>query len=287
MLGLLVVLSILTLFRFPLAERFKEDLSDGFVPFLVFSSRIQGSVRLLSHRFKGYYDLQAENTKLRKDLSELSARVTQVAELERENHNFRAMLDFKDRSELKLISARVIGRDPSNWWNTVQVDRGSLDGITRDMPVLTVEGLVGKTIEVTPNSARILLVVDENCKVSAWLEKSSKFGIVQGNALAGGGTPQCRMTFVDRSAEVKKNEQVFTSGLGGIFPKGILIGVVSSTAVETGSGMSTLYQDVVIRPSVDLSQIDEVFIGVGVKPTEKKKPARGSGGDFEKRHVVP
>ncbi len=270
-----MVLLVITNLRFAFADRVKRSLSEGFIPFIEFSSRVQGSVELLVQRFKGYRNLQQENTDLRMQVSELSTRVAQVSELERENHDFRAMLDFKNRSELKLVSAKVIGRDPSNWWNSVLVDRGTADGIGRDMPVLTVDGLVGKVIEVARNNARILLLVDENCKVSGWMKESGHYGIVRGNFLAGGGKSQCRMTFVNRMAALKPNDKVFTSGLGGIFPRGILIGMVSALDVATAAGSNALFQEVTITPAVDIARIDEVFIGVGVKSTAApaSKPA--------------
>lgn len=267
--GLLVVLVILTNLQLPFAGRVKNTLSDGFLPFLEFWSRIESRSWFLINRVKAYSDLQFENEKLRKDLIELSKRATENAELDRENRELRSMLSFKERSDLKLMSARVIGRDPSNWWNTVILDRGTLDGVTPDMPVLTVEGLVGKTIEVTRNNCQVLLVVDENCKVSGWMRDSGQYGIVQGNILTGEVGSQCRMTFVDRFSKVKVGDQVFTSGLGGIFPKGILIGLVTSVVSSKTPNRNALYQDVNISPAVDLARIEEVFIGTGVKAQRK------------------
>ena len=265
-LGLLVILLVITGLKVPFALRVKDALSEGFVPFADFSTRFQGSLQVLSHRTKGYARLQGENTDLRRQLGEISSRVAQVGELERENRNFRTMLDFKNRSELKLIPAKVIARDPSSWWSSVLVDRGSSDGITRDQPVLTVEGLVGKVIEVMQNNARVLLLVDENCKVSGWLKETGYYGIVQGNILSGGAGAPCRMLFVDRFAALKENDKVLTSGLGGIFPKGILIGTVTAVAPSSDSRKTTLYQELYVAPAVDLARIDEVFIGVGVRP---------------------
>ena len=265
-LGLLVILLVITGLKVPFALRVKDALSEGFVPFADFSTRFQGSLQVLSHRTKGYARLQGENTDLRRQLGEISSRVAQVGELERENRNFRTMLDFKNRSELKLIPAKVIARDPSSWWSSVLVDRGSSDGITRDQPVLTVEGLVGKVIEVMQNNARVLLLVDENCKVSGWLKETGYYGIVQGNILSGGAGAPCRMLFVDRFAALKENDKVLTSGLGGIFPKGILIGTVTAVAPSNDSRKTTLYQELYVAPAVDLARIDEVFIGVGVRP---------------------
>lgn len=274
--GLLLVLLVITNLKFPFAERVKQTLSDGFNPFLVFASRLENSASFLMGRTKKYSDLQLENTELARKVTEMEARAAQVGELERQNHDFRAMLDFKDRTELKLVSAKIIGRDPSNWWNTMMVDRGKVDGITRDMPVLTVDGLVGKTIEVGANDSRVLLLVDENCKVSGLLQESTQYGIVQGNILVAGSESSCRMMFVDRFAQVKVGEKVVTSGLGGIFPRGLLIGTVSSVHTGAGDSRNTLYQQFNVRPAVDLARIDEVFIGIGVKPVPRVKAGPGA-----------
>ncbi len=268
---MLLVLLVITNLQLPFAERVKDFLSDGFHPFLVFMSRVENTFSFLKDRMQGYSGLQAENTELKREISELSGRVANVSELERQNREFRAMLDFKKSTELKLVSAKIIGRDPSNWWNTLLVDRGKVDGIVRDMPVLTADGLVGKTIDVMDNSSRVLLIVDENCRVSGWIKDSGTAGIVEGNILAGGGGAQCRMTFVDRFAQVKTGARVFTSGLGGIFPKDLLIGSVSSVFAGDRNLKNTLYQEFNITPAVDLARIDEVFIGVGVKPVERVK----------------
>jgi len=275
-----MVLLTLTSLRFPFTDRIKEFFIDGFAPFPEFLSRAQDSAVFLFSRFKAYGELQNENLELRKQVAELSSRMTEVKELERRNREFRNMLDFKERSELKLVPAKVVSHDPSNWSNTVLVDRGSDDGIKKDMPVLTIQGLAGKTLEVTRNNARVILICDENCRVPAWLNESALHGIVQGNALAGGPASQCRMIFLERSAQIQDNDLVHTSGLGAasgldaVFPKGILIGTLRLSSKARDSVKTTLYQEATVAPAVDLARIDEVFIGVGVKPSPPAKSAR-------------
>lgn len=285
-LGLLVVLIALTNLRLPVADRIKGVLSNGFVPFIEFSARVQNSSRLLVDRTKGYGDLQMENMELKRQLGELSRRVAQISDLERENKKFASMLEFKRNSDLKLVPARVIARDASNWWRTMLVDRGEADGITRDMPVLTVEGLVGKTIEVTRHNSRVLLLTDENCKVPARLRESAVYGIVLGTTLRGAGGSQCKMTFLNRMAEIKPNDKIDTSGLAAgsdldaVFPKNILIGTVRSVQ-DVSKNM--LYQEITITLAVDLSDLDEVFIGVGIKAL----PVGGGGGSPRKPSEKP
>ncbi len=268
-LGLLLVLWLATTLKFPFAEPIKNFLAEGFNPFLEFTSRLERTVELLVDRTKTYTRLQMETTEMKRQVVELSARVARAEELERENQRFSALLAFKKRSPMKLIPARVIGRDASNFWSALLVDRGAADGVERDMPVLTVEGLVGRTIEVEARTARVLLIVDENCRVPAWLGESSQYGIVEGNALAGGSASRCRMRFVDRAARVKAGEKVFTSGLGQIYPKGILIGTVGDVVPASDSRGGGMYQELFITPAVDLARIDEVFVEVGVQLPEK------------------
>jgi rod shape-determining protein MreC len=285
-LGLLVVLVALTNLRLPIANRIKNTVSNGFVPFIDFSTRLQSSGQFLLDRFKAYGDLQVENTELKRQLGELAVRVARVSELERENREYSAMLDFKNKSDLKLVPARVIARDPSNWWQTVHVDRGSKDGIAKDMPVLTLEGLVGKTIDVSDHNSLVLLLTDENCRVPGHLRESAVYGIVQGTMLTGGSASQCKMTFLNRTAEIKPNDKVYTSGLASgsnleaVFPQGILIGTVKSSQ---DSKKNLLYQEVTVTPAVDLSHIDEVFIGVGVKASAFGRPASISPSKVEEK----
>ncbi len=125
------------------------------------------------------------------------------------------------------------------------------------MPVVNADGLIGKTIFVTAGEARVLLLTDPNCKVSALLQDSREPGIVAGtdNALAGG--PRCQMTFVDRKAVTKEGESVITSGLGSVFPKGILIGSVKRAQINPQTGM---YQDIEVNPAVDFYRLEDVEV---------------------------
>jgi rod shape-determining protein MreC len=195
-------------------------------------------------------ELHAENEALRRQANAF-------AEIGRENLRLRQLLNLKEPAAFHTIGARVLGRDASNWWKSIQIDRGAQDGIHTNMPVINADGLVGKIIAVTRGEARVLLLTDPNCKVSALLQDSREPGIVSGSEKALGIEPHCLMTFVDRKARVKNGETVITSGLGGIFPKGIPIGAAARVRLNPQTGM---YQDVDVRPAVDFHRLEEVEV---------------------------
>jgi rod shape-determining protein MreC len=194
--------------------------------------------------------LRAENELLRQQVRALTETVD-------ENVRLRQLLSFKQHSNHRALGARVIGRDTSNWWKSIQIDRGSGDGVRENMAVVTADGLVGKTIAVTKGQCRVLLLLDPNCKASALLQDSRQHGVVAGPAAAFQREPRLLMTFVDRDAKIPPGESVITSGLGGVFPKGILIGTVVRAQLNPQSGM---YQDIEIKPAADLRRLEEVMV---------------------------
>ena len=167
------------------------------------------------------------------------------------------MLTLKQRLSSSNVAARVIGRDASNWWKTIQIDRGTRDGVRENCPVLSADGLVGKTISVTKGEARVLLLVDPNCKVSALLQDSRQPGIVAGVDEKFASAPRCQMTFVNRDTKIKPGETIVTSGLGSVFPKGFLIGTVVRAQLNAQSGM---YQDIEVKPAADFQRLEEVIV---------------------------
>ena len=195
-------------------------------------------------------ELQAENEALREQLRTLS-------EAGRENLRLRELLHFKEQFNHRTVGARVISRDTSNWWKSVQIDRGAQDGVRENMAVVNADGLVGKVVSATANEARVLLLVDPNCKASAMLQSGREHGVVSGAEDAFAREPRCIMTYVDRNAQIKSGEAVVTSGLGGVFPKGVVIGTVTRVRLNPETGM---YQDVEIKPAVDFHKLEEVLV---------------------------
>lgn len=177
--------------------------------------------------------------------------------LEDENKKLRQILDYRERSSFQLLPAMVIARDHSTWWNTIKIDRGSKDGITPDMPVITDHGLVGKTTVVTPDLSIVMLVTDEECNVAAKVEGTSEQGIVSGlrDSIA-----ELQLTFLSKLADLKEGQKVYTAGVhGGIFPSGIEIGSVKSFSARALDGQALL------EPAVDFNSLDDLFVIIGAK----------------------
>lgn len=217
---------------------------------------------------KNVEDLRKENLYLKTVNAQLASENLVLGGLQKENGRLKELMGFKNDSEFKLLSARVIQRDPSNWWDAVIINRGYKDDVdlAADQPVISPRGVVGKTAEVGPYTTRVVLLVDENCKVSAVTESSRAQGIVSGStAMNTGQGANCRFSFVPRETEFASGERVFTSGLGGIFPANLLIGVISQAPPLSADKNFGLYREGVIQPTADLNNLQEVFIILGVK----------------------
>jgi rod shape-determining protein MreC len=204
--------------------------------------------------------LARQNEQLRHDNDLLRQEVRALGETGRENLRLHQLLDVKQHSAFRTVTARVIGRDASNWWKSLQIDRGSNDGLADNMAVLNADGLIGKTISVTRGQARVLLITDPNCKAAAFLQDTREPGVVSGVETSFNSWPYLTMTYVSRDAKVTQGENVITSGLGGVFPKGILIGTAARARMNRQTGM---YQDVDITPAVDFRRLEEVIVIAG------------------------
>lgn len=197
-------------------------------------------------------DLDRQNRELRTE-NELLRQQARALELTgSENLRLQQLLAFKQRNNLRALGARVIGRDISHWFRSIQIDRGSNDGLRPNLTVVTAAGVIGKTITVTPGESRVLLLTDPNCKTSALLEGSRAHGI-----LVGATGPNLLMTYIPPGTAIKAGETVITSGLGGVFPKGLLLGTVLRTRFNPETGM---YLDAELIPSADFQRIEEVLV---------------------------
>ncbi|MEK6716028.1 MAG: rod shape-determining protein MreC [candidate division NC10 bacterium] len=204
--------------------------------------------------WRDYVDLrglQEENKGLRRETATQKRRIDQLEEQALETQRLQALLAMRQASRAEFLTARVVGKDATNWFKTILLDRGSLEGVRRNQPVLAPDGLVGRVVEVTPTSAKVQLLTDPVNAVGGLIQRTRVTGIVSGNLGAG-----ARVRYLPLMADVVVGDQVVTSGMGGVFPKGIPIGRIS--AVERRSG--ALFQEASLQPAVDLSRLEEVLI---------------------------
>ena len=246
---------------FTLSPRNTQKLQSAFLgvisPFLKTGSSVEKRFNAFREGLKTLDQLERENKRISVQNKELMATNLTLRDLEQENNRLRRALQYRERAVLKLIPARIIARDSSTWWNTVKIDRGSEDGVQGDMPVLTEEGLVGKTTVVSEHAATILLIADENCKVAAKVEGTREQGIVKGERTSSNTMPEISLNFLSKGADLKPGEKVYTSGVGGVYPPGVLVGAIRDFKVRQMAGYAT------ILPAVDLTTLEDVFVVAG------------------------
>lgn len=195
---------------------------------------------------------------------QLQAEIDTLREVEKENEALRAMLDFaQTRPRLELrgaqIVARVIGEESTNFLETISIDLGRQHGIEVGMPVVTDEGLVGRISVVEESTSKVLLLNDPSSSASALLGESRLNGVVRGST-----SGDLVMDFIPQGLTFNTGETVLTSGLGGRFPKGIVIGEVEQ--IETQA--NAVFQKAVVHPSVDFGSLELVLVITNFDPNE-------------------
>jgi rod shape-determining protein MreC len=240
-------------------RRFQAGVYQLLAPFLTSGSGLQKQITSVRTGLKSLDELERENAALRVDNRQLKATNQGLRDVEHEVNRLRRALSYKERSVFKLVPAEVVTRDSSTWWRTVTINRGKEDGIEGDMAVVTDEGLIGKTTTVSSNISIVLLISDENCKVAASVEGTREQGIVAGERVSGGLTPILNLNFLSKQADLKPGQKVYTSGVGGVFPSGLLLGLVKSFRVRELDGQAQ------VTPAVDLSHLEDVFVVTGRK----------------------
>jgi len=225
-------------------------------PFLKSGSAMETRARALMEEVEHSKSLTVEAETLRSEVGRLRIIESRFLDLERENAQLRAALDFKKATNFDVVAARVVRRHPTTWWQTVEIDAGSSRGIGTQLSVLSDEGLVGKIdrIDRSGDRASVLLLTDEKCQVAARVEGTGEAGILSGQRGHFQGTPRLRLRFLSKNAAIRPGLRVFTTGRGGIFPPNILIGTIET--VEKGP----LDSEAIVRPSVNFEDLGTVFV---------------------------
>lgn len=215
--------------------------------------------------FFGYFEdvkeTKAEKEELMQRISELEQQILDIEKLTKENKELRSALNFKDQyDEYEFKGCSIIAKDPGNWFEVFTINRGSKDNILADCPVITAYGLVGRVSKIDLLSSRVVSIIDMDSTVSARLSKSRDLIVVRGDVeLRSKGL--CRADYIPPNTDVMPGDTVETSGIGGIYPKGIIIGKVVS--VISNEGQYDSYA--IIEPVVDFKRLEDVIV-------LKKKP---------------
>jgi rod shape-determining protein MreC len=231
-------------------------------PFQTLTHSVYSSITGIWDGYFALVHVREENVELRRRLESLESQNSQLQEVAHENDRLKSAWNvLVEAGQQKTVLAGVIGYDATNWIKAVSIDKGTSDGIVVGMPVLGTAGVVGQVIAAASSSARVLLLTDHSSGVDAVVQGSRARGIVEGLGASG-----CRWKFVLANEEVKIGDRIITSGFDGVFPKGLLIGVVSSVE-EAGKG---LFQNIEIDPAEDFSRLETVTV-LTSKPREEKK----------------
>jgi len=234
-LGAVVLVAVLVL-SLPASatSRLKLVISSWFLPLFGLANAAQQLPADLTDDALPRRELLQQINALRHENEQLKTGQLQATATARENDQLRALFDWKKQVPWQLELAQVVMRDPANWWRTVQIDRGTRDGLREDLPVLTSDGLVGRISSVRLASAQVVLIGDPNCRVSALVENATHdIGVL--NASGPLDPSLVELSYLTSGANLQAGQNVVTSGLGGIFPKGIPIGkVVDSQSIEFG-----------------------------------------------------
>ena len=221
---------------------------------LFFQRGLSSVVGGISHTWSSYIALSGvreENQRLKIQIEQLNTDNAHLHEMAIANDRLTELLEFKQRSPVRITAAEVIGRDPSNWYRTIVIDKGEKDGLSRDMGVVTPAGVVGRIVKTSATYSHVLLLVDPNSAVSALIQRSRDEGIVAGTEK---GLAQVK--YLLTLADVKVGDLVMTSGLAGSFPKGLPIGRVSRVEKKEAD----LFQRVEMIPEADFSRLEEVLV---------------------------
>jgi rod shape-determining protein MreC len=254
------IVIILSISLIMLSYNFKNAPNSGFVRKIVLEIAapvqhvLNASARSVGDAWSRYIflvGLEDENKNLKKKINELKADLILYQEGYLEAERLKKLLSIKDDYEYHLVSARVIGREQAALSKTILINKGSAQGLRVGMPVLAEPGLIGRIIDISWHAAKVLLLIDESSNIDAIVQRSRVQGIING-----AGSRGCIMKYVSKAQDVKESDIIVSSGLGGVFPKGLMLGVVSAVDRQE----SGLFLKIKIAPSIDFSKLEEVSV---------------------------
>ncbi|MGD2124605.1 MAG: rod shape-determining protein MreC [Desulfobacteraceae bacterium] len=202
-------------------------------------------------RYFGLINLRSENARLQREINALRMENDRYREMVATNKRLQEMLQFKKTINWPVLAAQVIGRDPSGWFESVIIDKGKNSGLKVNMPVVDAKGVVGRLVSVSPNYAKVLLIIDQNSAVDCLVQRSREKGIVKGLS-----PKLCKLDYVVKTSDILAGDVIVTSGMGRVFPKGLPVGEV----LEVANIPWKLFKDIQIRPTVDFAKLEEVLV---------------------------
>ncbi len=250
-----------------LSSRPESVLLEALRPFQVSISRLSEGGSDIVQNYLDLIHAREENVRLRAELAKVKGDRARLAELEIENRHLSELLELKDALGVDAVAANVIGSDANGLARTLVLGEGASEGLRPGMAVLSIQGVVGKIIATSEHASRVLLIDDHNSALDAFDQRSRARGIIAGMVDDG-----ITMKYVDRSQDIRNGDVIVTSGLDGIFPRGLLVGTVEGVS-RGGPGM---FLGVTVAPAVDFRSLEQVMVVRQMPPQveETSNPAK-------------
>ena len=272
--GLLVWI---TMFDSTVVERIQRGAMSIFGPSIESSEKLSSVTEVVEENELTISEMKAKLTSLESERDSLRLEVLQLDEIIEENNDLRKALQYKERAPLSLVPARILSRKPSNWYNTVIIDKGIKEGVVQDSPVIVSldekAALVGKVSEVLgDHTAVVLLLTDEMCQVSAKLENTKEEGIITGQRGTLRTKPNLKLRYLSKEIEAKPGHRVVSSGAGELFPPNLILGEVVRLKV------GVIDAEAVVKPSIDFDSIKDIFVVILDQKADGAVDGEDSGG---------
>lgn len=232
----------------------EKMVRNAYAPLQRGASTFRGYLGNLELFFVNKQSLMADVKRLEEELASYQLENQGLREYKYEVRNLKELLEFRDQNlnNMEMVPAQVIARNPSTWYSTITIDQGSNKGITRNMPVITPQGLVGRVTSVSSDSAVVMLITDRGAAVGALVQETRVPGIIVGTV----NGKQLKLSQIPFYSEVKEGNRVVTSRFSELYPAGIMIGTIDKIVAEPDA----LIKAATIIPAVDLDQIEEVLV---------------------------
>lgn len=254
----IVVLVTLVVLKLPArtTTQLKLAISGLFLPFFGLATSTQKLAEKTGDSVAPRSALISQIDQLQSENKELKLRLAQYETAVQENSRLRQYYAWEKKAPYKYKLARVIGRDPANWWRTLRIDKGTRDGVTTNCAVLTPDGLVGRVSEAGYAQAQVVLLGDPNCRVAVLVDESRDHGIIAPATSSPVDPALVDLSYLPRQSQLRAGQRIVTSGEGGIFPPGILVGyLVDFRSIGYG-----LYQEARVKLAVRMNALEEVAV---------------------------
>jgi rod shape-determining protein MreC len=215
---------------------------------------ISYTIDRMAHFLQNYVFLQSikqEYSEVVEENRRLLNIIHKQKEIEVENSRLRALLQFQESIESEKITAQVIARDVTTDYRSIRINKGESSGIKRGMPVVTHEGIVGRVLRTAAHYSDVITILDNLSSIDAIIQRSRARGILEGQS-----DTSCLLKYALRTDDIEVGDVAISSGLDGIFPKGLMLGRVSKVSKKSYG----ITQEIEVKPSVDFSRLEEVLV---------------------------